>query len=133
MGWSVSASEARACDLNYVHFGYSQNQVKSWPQNKGAITDEASNLANFSREEEKASAIAEIDKAQQRLDAKERSSKSEIKKLEQKRAKADEEIDFNLSLKLSNEIISLMEEKCGLRDEVIALYDKLTAIQDRQA
>ena len=104
--------------------------MESWPQNKGAITDEASNLANFAREEEKARAIAEIEKAQQRLNAKERSSKSEIKKLEQKRAKADEEIDFSLSLKLSNEIVNLMEEKCGLRDEVIALYDKLTAIQD---
>ena len=107
--------------------------MKSWPQKRGAITDEASDLTNFAREEEKARAIAEIEKAQHRLDAKERSSKSEIEKLEQKRAKADEEIDFNLSLKLSNEIISLMEEKCGLRDEVIALYDKLTAIQDPQA
>ena len=107
--------------------------MKQWPQKKGAIADEESNLANFAREEEKARAIAEIEKAQQRLNAKERSSKSEIKKLEQKRAKADEEIDFSLSLKLSNEIINLMEEKCGLRDEVIALYDKLTAIEEPDA
>ena len=87
-------------------------------------------MANFAREGEKANAIAEIEKAQQRLDAKERSSKSKIKRLEQKRAKAEEEKDFNLSLKLSNEIVNLMEEECGLRDEVIALYDKLTVIQD---
>ncbi len=107
--------------------------MKSWPQKNGAITDEASSLDNSARAEEKARAIAEIEKAQQRLDAMERFSKSEIKKLEQKRAKADEEIDFNLSLKLSNEIINLMEEKCGLRDEVIALYDKLTAIQEPEA
>jgi uncharacterized FlaG/YvyC family protein len=100
---------------------------------KGAITGEASNTANFARDEEKASVIAEIDKAEQRLDAKQRSSKSKIKRLEQKRAKADEEIDFNLSLKLSNEIINVMEEECGLRDEVIALYDKLTAIQYPEA
>ena len=100
---------------------------------KRAITDETSNSAIFTRDEEKASVIAAIDKAEQRLDAKERSSKSRIKTLEQKRAKADEEIDFNLSLKLSNEIINLMEEECGLRDEVIALYYKLTAIQDPEA
>ena len=87
-------------------------------------------MANFTREEEKASTIAEIEKARQRLDTKERSSKSRIKRLEQKRAKADEEIDFNLSLKLSNEILNLMEEECRLRDEVIGLYGKLTAIQD---
>ena len=78
---------------------------------KGAIIDEASNLANFTREEEKASAIAEIEKAQQRLDAKERSSKSKRKRLEQKRAKADEEKDFNLSLKLSNEIINCITQR----------------------
>ena len=96
---------------------------------KGAIIDEQSISANFARDEEKASVIAAIDKAEQRLNAKERSFKSRIKKLEQKRAKADEEIDFNLSFKLSNEIINLMEEECGLRDQVIALYDKLTAIQ----
>ena len=96
---------------------------------KGAITGEGSNLANFARDENEASIIARIDKAEQRLDAQERSAKSTIKKLEQKRAKADDELDFNLSFKLSNEIISLMEEECGLRDEVIALYDKLTAIQ----
>jgi len=88
------------------------------------VTIEASNLAKFARDEEKASAIAEIKKAQQRLDAKERSSKSKIEKLKQKRAKADEVNDFNLSIKLSNEIINLIEEECGLRDEVIALYDR---------
>ena len=90
-------------------------------------------MANFAREEEKASAIAEIEKAQQRLDAKERSSKSKIERLEQKRSKAEEEKDFNLSLKLSNEIINLMEEECVLRDEVIVLYGKLTAIQYPEA
>ncbi len=100
---------------------------------KGATTDEASNLAKFAREVEKASAIARIEKAQQKLDAKDRSSKSKIKRLEQKRAKADEENDFNLSIKLSNEIVNLMEEECRLRDEVIALYDKLTIIQDPEA
>ena len=81
-------------------------------------------MAKFARDEEKASAIAEIKQAQQRLNAKERSSKSKIEKLEQKRAKADEVNDFNLSIKLSNEIINLIEEECGLRDEVIALYDR---------
>ncbi|MCP4765960.1 MAG: hypothetical protein GY875_06775 [Gammaproteobacteria bacterium] len=104
---------------------------------KETVTDDSSSLANFAREEEKAGAIgkieAEIEKAQQRLDAKERSSKSKIKRLEQKRAKADEENNFSLSLKLSNEIINLMEEECGLRDEVIALYDNLSAIRDPEA